>query len=156
MSILKALNSKTMELRKSRDELAGSFQAVQGFATATSKERGLKTGNFEVTDEDALRAVQKSVKQVRDTLGQLEEGNGQSTPLYARSKRELAELETLLPKMADDGEVTRVVQAFIGTLDPATVSMKSMGGVMAHLQETFGTNLDKGRASAIVKNALQA
>jgi len=41
MSVLKNLNAKTLELRKSRDDLAGVLQAVQAQSTANAKERAI-------------------------------------------------------------------------------------------------------------------
>jgi uncharacterized protein len=143
-------------LRKSRDELAPAFQSIQGFANASAKERGLKGGDASVNDEDALRAIQKGIKQVSDTLSQLNTSEGQETDLYKRSTRELAELEALLPAMASDAEVEAEAKAAQSKLDPNLTGMKRMGPTMAYLQEKFGTSLDKARASGIVKQLLTA
>lgn len=154
MGVAQALNAKTLELRKTRDELAPSFQSVSGFAQASAKERGLKGGDASVNDEDALRAIQKGIKQVRDTLEQLGTDEGRQSDLYKRSTRELAELEALLPQMASDDEVEAEARAFQSELTVDLVGMKRMGPTMAHLQTRFGTALDKGKASAIVKQLL--
>lgn len=150
MSILAALNAKTLELRKTRDPLAGSFQAVQALATANAKERAIKAGQdlstVKADDEDALKGIQKAIKQVRDTLS--------LAPTDEKSLRELEILESLLPKMASEDEIRGEAETFIATLPEKT--MKQMGGVMAHLAVTFGTSLDKAKASAIVKQALSA
>lgn len=156
MGVAQALNVRTLELRRNRDELAPAFQSVQGFAQASAKERGLKGGDASVNDEDALRAIQKGIKQVRDTLSQLDTDEGRQTDLYTRSKRELTELEALLPQMASDEEVQAEAQAIQSKLDPNLAGMKRMGPTMAHLQEKFGTSLDKSRASGIVKQLLTA
>lgn len=145
MSILAALNAKTLELRKTRDPLAGSFQGVQAIATAFAKERAIKDGTdlalVKANDDDALRAIQKSIKQVKDTLA--------LKPDHQQSIDELATLEALLPQMASEDEIRGTAEAFIATLPDH--SMKQMGGVMAHLMQTFGTSLDKGKASTTVK-----
>jgi uncharacterized protein len=150
VSILAALNAKTLELRKTRDPLAGSFQAVQALATANAKERAIKAGadlsTVKADDEDALRAIQKAIKQVRDTLA--------LAPTDEKSLRELEVLEALLPKMASEDEIRGEAETFIATLPEKT--MKQMGSVMAHLAVTFGTSLDKAKASAVVKQALSA
>lgn len=154
MGVALALNTKTLDLRKNRDELAPAFQSVQGVAKASAKERGLKGGDATVNDEDALRAIQKGIKQSRDTIQQLEASGGQESDLYKRSVREVALLESLLPKMASAEEVEAEANAALSKLDPSLTGMKRMGPMMAHLSDTFGTSLDKGMASGILKKLL--
>jgi uncharacterized protein YqeY len=150
VSILAALNAKTLELRKTRDPLAGSFQAVQALATANAKETVVKLkqdpASAVVTDEDALRAIQKSIKQVNDTLA--------LKPDHEQSIRELAMLESLLPQMASEDDIRGEAETFAATLPEKT--MKQMGAIMAHLSTTFGTSLDKAKASAVVRQVLAA
>jgi uncharacterized protein YqeY len=148
VSILKALNDKTLELRKTRDPLAGVFQAVQAGATAFAKERAIKNSTdlsqVKASDDDALRSVQKSIKQVRDTLA--------AKPDHAQSLRELEILEALLPRMASEDEIRGEVEHFVAGL--AEKSSKQIGFVMTHLTAVFGTSLDKAKASQIVRQAL--
>jgi len=150
VSVLAALNAKTLELRKNRDPLAGSFQAVQALATANAKERAIKAkqdlSTVKADDEDALKAIQKSIKQVRDTLA--------LKPDHQASLNELAILEDLLPQMASEQEIQTEAESFVGTLSEK--SMKQMGAVMAHLVAVFGTSLDKSKASQVARQALAA
>lgn len=148
MSVLAALNAKTLELRKARDPLAGALLSVQSQATAFAKERAVKDKTdlalVKANDDDALRAVQKGIKQVRDTLA--------LKPDHEASLQELAILEALLPQMASEQEIEGEAESFIATLPEK--SMKQMGSVMAHLAATFGTSLDKAKASGVVRKLL--
>lgn len=148
MSVLAALNAKTLELRKARDPLAGALLSVQSQATAFAKERAVKDKTdlalVKANDDDALRAVQKGIKQVRDTLA--------LKPDHEASLAELAILEALLPQMASEQEIEGEAESFIATLPEK--NMKQMGGVMAHLTATFGTSLDKAKASGVVRKLL--
>ena len=148
MSVLAALNAKTLELRKARDPLAGSFQSVQATATANAKERAVKAGadlsTVKADDDDALRAIQKAIKQVKDTLS--------IKPDHELSLAELEILETLLPQMASEDEIRGEVESLIAGLPEK--SMKAMDGIMASLTQTFGTSLDKAKASAVVRELL--
>lgn len=150
MSVLAALNAKTLELRKSRDPLAGALQGVQAIATANAKERAVKAGadlsTVKADDDDALRAVQKGIKQVKDTLA--------LKPDHEASLKELEILEALLPQMASEDQIRGEAESLIAALPER--NMKQMGGVMAGLTKTFGTSLDKGKASAVVKALLSA
>ena len=143
MSVLENLNRLTLELRKSRDELAGAFQSTQATATAFAKEKAIKAGTdlsaVKADSEDALRSIQRSIKQVRDTLA--------LKPDHAPSLRELSLLEGLLPQMASEDEIRGEVESFVATLDQKT--MKQMGAIMAHLASVFGTSLDKAKASKV-------
>lgn len=150
MSVLAALNAKTLELRKSRDPLAGALQSVQAMATANAKERAVKAGadlsTVKADDEDALRAVQKGIKQVKDTLA--------LKPDHEASQKELEILEALLPRMASEDEIRGEAESIVNALPEK--NMKQMGGVMAHLTTVFGTSLDKAKASAVVRSLLAA
>lgn len=150
MSVLAALNAKTLELRKARDPLAGALLSVQSTATANAKERAVKDkadlSTVKANDEDALRAIQKGVKQVRDTLA--------LKPDHEASLKELEILEGLLPKMASEQEIQGEAESFIAGLPEK--NMKQMGAVMAHLASVFGTSLDKAKASGVVRQALAA
>lgn len=148
MSILAALNAKTLELRKGRDELAGSFQAVQALATANAKDRVIKAGGdlstVTVEEADAVSAIQKAIKQVRDTLSLV--------PTDAKSLRELEILESLMPKQPSEDELRGEAESFAAGLE--VKSMKQMGALMAHLASVFGVALDKSKASSVAKSVL--
>lgn len=150
MSILAALNARTLELRKGRDELAGSFQAVQALATANAKERTIKAGGdlstVKADEQDAIAAIQKSIKQVRDTLALV--------PTDAKSLRELEMLEALLPKQPTEDEIRGEVEAFIAKHDERPKGF--IGVIMKHLVEVYGPALDKGKVSPIINKALAA
>lgn len=148
MSVLAALNAKTLELRKARDPLAGALLSVQSAATANAKERAVKAkqdlATVKADDEDALRAIQKGIKQVQDTLSH--------KPDHELSLRELEILESLLPKMASEDEIRGEAESFAAGLSEK--SMKQMGAVMTHLSNVFGTALDKSKASAVARALL--
>jgi len=148
VSILAALNAKTLELRKGRDELAGSFQAVQALATANAKDRVIKAGGdlstVTVEEADAVSAIQKAIKQVRDTLSLV--------PTDAKSLRELEILESLMPKQPSEDELRGEAESFAAGLE--VKSMKQMGALMAHLASVFGVALDKSKASSVAKSVL--
>lgn len=149
MSILAALNAKTLELRKGRDELAGSFQAVQALATANAKERAIKEktdlATVKADEQDAISAIQKSIKQVRDTLALV--------PTDAKSLRELEMLEALLPKQPSEDEIRGEVESFINAHE-GDRPKGFIGVIMKHLVEIYGPALDKGKASPIINKAL--
>lgn len=150
MSILEKLNAKTLELRKSRDELAATFQSVQAATTALAKLRGI---DAQPTDEDAAIAINKAIKNVRDMVEVLVDQDKVEGEAYARAEREKDLLERLLPARVSDEEVRLEVAQALLEHGPE-LSMKMMGPLMKHLQEKYGAALDKPAASAIVKSLL--
>lgn len=155
MSIAEALKAKTLELRKSRDEVAPGLQRVLSLAQGYAKERGLKVGDITtpINDDEAVRAINTNIKQLNDTIEQLGD-SGKGSDLYVRSVKEREILESLLPKMVSDEEVAQETRQFILAQDRSAVSMKLMGAIMKHLQDKFGLTLNKATASNIVKAEL--
>lgn len=149
MSVLANLNSKTLELRKGRDELAGRFQAVQALAIASAKERARVAGDpqaYEVVEDDAVKAVQKAIKIARDTLA--------IAPNDSLSQREAETLEALLPQAASEDEIRAEAQAILAGME--SVTKGAMGDIMKALNAKFGAALDKGKASQIAREVLAA
>lgn len=149
MSVLTNLNNKTLELRKGRDELASRFQAVQALAIASAKERARVAGDpqaYEVTEDDAVKAVQKAIKIARDTLA--------IAPNDSLSQREAATLAALLPQAASDDEIRAEAESVLSSM--GEVSKGVMGEIMKALNAKFGAALDKGKASQIVREVLAA
>ena len=152
MSIAQNLQATTMELRKARSEIAPGFQSVLGFAQASAKERGLKGGDATINDEDALRAIQKGIKMCRDTIAMA--GNIINDSVQ-RTSKELSALESLLPQMASEDEVIESISVFLKANPEVAKSKGVMGAIMKHLMDTFGTSLDRGKASQLAKVASQ-
>ena len=151
MGIAQDLNAKTLELRKARADIAGGFQSVQAFAQAFAKERGLKGGDTTVTDEDALRGIQRGIKMCRDTIEAAGPDN-MTDGVLDRTERELVALEALLPEMASEDDVRNAARAYITNHQPDP--KKGMGQVIGHLSGAFGTALDKSMAARVAKEEL--
>jgi uncharacterized protein YqeY len=157
MTILDRLNSYTLELRKSRDPLAATFQQIQAGANAAAKSRSL---DAPVSDEDAVAALKKAAKNAKDMLAALDGRIGEANfrpghSLYEprhKAQTELDAIQSLLPRVADVTEVRAAAETFVATTDG---SMKAMGATMAHLREKFGDSLDSAQASAIVRTLVR-
>lgn len=149
MSILAALNARTLELRKARDPLAATFQQIQAGATAAAKSRAL---DAEVTDADAVAALKKAQKNVNDLISVLQgQGIQAADGRYVAALAELEAIESLLPARPDPQAVREAAESFLVGQEK---SMKLMGTTMAHLRETFGDSLDNAEASQMVKALL--
>ncbi|MBI3881553.1 MAG: GatB/YqeY domain-containing protein [Verrucomicrobia bacterium] len=77
-------------------------------------------------DADVLAVIQKEVKKRRDSIAQYTQGN--RADLAAIEQKELAVLETFLPKQLTPEELEALVRAAIA--ETGATSKKDMGAVM--------------------------
>lgn len=137
MTLNEKIRKNWITARKAKDTNAASILGMLVSATnAIAKEHG------EVTDDKAIGAVKKLMKQNQDVLDILTH-RGTSTE-YDKLVAENAVLEVYLPAMANDTEV----RAFI---ESAISHGKNMGQIMGALKQAYGQTVDMKMASALVK-----
>ena len=103
-------------------------------------------------DTAAVMAVMtKMVKQRRDSIEQYTKGG--RPDLAAIEEAEIAIIEAYLPKQMDEAASKAAVAALVKELGAA--SPKDMGKVMGALKERFAGQMDFGKASGWVKDALK-
>ena len=105
-----------------------------------------------VPDDDTVvvEVLQKMVKQRRESIALYEQGGRQE--LADAEAAELAVIETFLPKQLSEPETKSAIQLIKADLGAG--SIKDMGKVMAELKARHGSQLDMGKASGWVKEAL--
>jgi uncharacterized protein YqeY len=150
MSVLAELNKTSLDLRKNRDELAKSLSVVVSNANQIAKDRATDKGNYEVTDDDAIQAIRKAVKQTEDTIAILADNHAEDGDLYVRSARELTILKNLLPQSPDGQTISGFVQSYLKQTGTER-NIKAMGSIMKALGEQYGAVLDRGMASQVVR-----
>ena len=103
-------------------------------------------------DDDVLvtDVLQKMAKQRRESITLYEQGGRQE--LADVEKAELAVIEEFLPQQMGEDEVKAAIAAIIAEL--GAEGMKDMGKVVGALKAKHGTQIDMGKASALVKAAL--
>lgn len=103
-------------------------------------------------DSAGIMAVMtKMVKQRRDSIDQYTKGG--RPDLAAIEQAEIAIIETYLPKQMDEAASKAAVASLIKELGAA--GPKDMGKVMGALKERFAGQMDFGKASGWVKEALK-
>lgn len=103
-------------------------------------------------DAAAVMAVMtKMVKQRRDSIEQYTKGG--RPDLAAVEEAEIAIIEGYLPKQMDEAASKAAVAALVKEL--GATSPKDMGRVMGALKERFAGQMDFGKASGWVKEALK-
>ncbi|MES2214293.1 MAG: GatB/YqeY domain-containing protein [Patescibacteria group bacterium] len=148
MSIHTEIREKIKEAMRSKDTL--KLNVLRGLLTAFTNELVSKKHkpDEELSDEDAMNVIQRSVKQRKDSIEQFEKGG--RPDLAHDETAELRVLETFLPEQMSKDEVLAFVkakQAETGSTDPAKKG-QFMGLVMKDL---------KGKADSVyVKDAIDS
>jgi uncharacterized protein YqeY len=103
-------------------------------------------------DDDVLvvDVLQKMVKQRRESITLYVEGGRQE--LADVEQAELTVIEEFLPAQLSAEDTAAAIAAIKAEL--GATSMKDMGKVVAELKARHGSQLDMGKASALVKAAL--
>jgi len=108
----------------------------------------LRTGKAPESDDAlVIDVLQKMAKQRRESIQMYEQGGRQE--LADQEKDELAAIEEFLPAQMSDEEIAAAIAAI--RAETGAESVKDMGKVMAALKARHGTEMDMGKASALVK-----
>jgi uncharacterized protein len=104
-----------------------------------------------LTAADELAVMTRMVKQRRDSITQFAAGH--RPDLVAIEEAELVIIDTYLPKQMDEAAAKATIAALI--TETGAVGAKDMGKVMGALKEKFAGQMDFGKASGWVKDALK-
>jgi uncharacterized protein YqeY len=109
---------------------------------------GKNNGNRETTDEEAVKVIKKFIKGINETVDLIKDPE----------KLKLLEMEleiynSFLPQIMNELETRAAVEKIINALPEK--SPKAMGQVMGTISKEYGTLIDRGLASQIVKEMLQ-
>ncbi len=103
-----------------------------------------------LTDADVLGAIEKMIKQRRDSISQFEQGGRQD--LADKEKQELALLQAYMPQAMSDDELAAAVSAAV--TESGAKSPADMGKVMAVLKPKLAGRAEMSKVSAAVKARL--
>jgi uncharacterized protein YqeY len=123
MTLLEQINADLKSAMKAKQK--DKLEAIRSVKTAFTLEM-TKTGASEIADADALKIIQKLVKQRKDAAGTYKQGGREE--LAEKELTEVGFLEVYLPAQMSNEELTLAVQQIIS--DTGATSMKEMGKVM--------------------------
>lgn len=120
-------------------------------AKLKDKDIELRTASS-LPDDDTLvvDVLQKMAKQRRESITLYVQGGRQE--LADAETAELAVIEEFLPQQMSEDDTRAAIESIKADLGAA--SIKDMGKVIAELKTRHGSQLDMGKASALVKAAL--
>jgi uncharacterized protein len=101
-------------------------------------------------DDEILSLLAKMIKQREESAAVYLQGG--RPELADNEKAEIAIIRTFMPRQMDETEAKAAIALVVAELD--AVSVKDMGKVMAALKERYAGQMDFGRASGQVKEAL--
>ena len=103
-------------------------------------------------DDDAMvtEVLQKMIKQRRESIAMYETGG--RAELAEAERAEVAVIEEFLPRQMSEDETNAAIDAIVA--ETGAGSVKDMGRVMAVLKDRHASQLDMGKASALVKARL--
>ncbi len=104
----------------------------------------------ELSDEDLVKIIQKSVKQREEAAKQYKEGSRED--LYEKEMKEAELLKTYLPKQLSDEELKAELVQIIEEV--GATSMKDMGKVMGVATKKLAGKADGKRINQMVKELL--
>jgi uncharacterized protein YqeY len=120
---------------------------------AKLKDKDIELRTASVVPEDDVLVVdvlQKMVKQRRESIAMYEQGG--RPELAEIEAAEVAVIEDFLPSQMSEEDVKAAIEAIKAEVGAG--SIKDMGKVVAALKAKHGTQIDMGKASALVKAAL--
>ncbi len=104
----------------------------------------------ELSDEDIIKIIQKSVKQREDAAKQYRDANRED--LYEKETKEAQLLKTYLPKQLSDEELESELKKIIEEI--GANSLKDIGKVMGVAMQKLSYVADGKRINQIVKKIL--
>lgn len=105
---------------------------------------------IELSDDQVIAAIEKMLKQRRDSITQFESAGRQE--LADIEKFEVSVLQGYMPQALTDAEAEALIVAAIAS--SGAVGVKDMGKVMAIVKPQMAGRADMGKVSALIKAKL--
>ena len=144
---LKAQISEDMKtaMRAKDSARLGAIRLLQ----AAIKQREVDE-RIELTDTDVIAAIEKMLKQRRDSIAAYESANRQD--LADVEKFEVSVLQTYLPQQLTEDELNAILEKVVVETDASGI--KDMSKVMAAIKPLVVGRADMGKISGLIKARL--
>ena len=124
MNLFEQISSDIMEAMKAREK--EKLEALRGIKKVMLEAKSAVGGTGELSDQEALKIIQKLAKQGTESAIIYKEQNRDD--LYDHEMFQVKVFETYLPKKMSDMELNQAIQAIIA--EAGATSIKEMGKVM--------------------------
>ena len=148
MGVLSNLTEEMKSAMRAKDSL--KLESLRAIKTAVLLTQTAGSGRGELSDDDAIKLLQRLVKQRKESAAIF---NQQNRADLAESEEAQAEvIMTFLPKQLSEEAIKIVIDEIISKT--AAVSMKDMGKVMGMASKQLAGKADGKTISNIVKSKL--
>ncbi|NBC18218.1 MAG: GatB/YqeY domain-containing protein [Bacteroidetes bacterium] len=149
MTLTDQLQADLKDAMRAKDRVR--LRTIRSLRTAlTEKEIELRSSSEAMSDEDALRVVQKQAKQRRDAIEQYAEAGRED--LVRKEEEELEIIETYLPEQLGDDAIRKVLHEIIAATGAA--SPRDMGKVMGAAMKRLRGRADGRRINELAQELL--
>lgn len=146
MSLKQKISEDMKDAMRAKDSARlGAIRLLQ----AAIKQREVDE-RIELTDADVIAAIEKMLKQRRDSIAAYESAN--RTDLADVEKFEVGVLQTYLPQQLTEEEVSKIVDQVIA--DSGAQGAKDMGKVVGLVRPLVVGVADMGKVSGMIKARL--
>lgn len=145
--LVEKINKDLIEAMKAKNE--ASLRAIRAIKSAFLL-AGTETGAKEISDEVAIKAMQKMAKQRKDSIEIFLKENRQDLAL--KEQEELQVIETYLPAAMSKDELVEALKKIIAS--SGVVSMKEIGKVMPLAMKELGGKTDGKAINETLKELL--
>ena len=150
MSLKDTITSDLTVAMKAKD--AERLSVLRMAKAALMNEANKKSADYQLSEEESTRVLQKLVNQRKDSIEQFEKAGRDE--MAQKERAELAVLQEYLPQAASTEEIESAVAAAIS--ETGATSMREMGAVMKAVQAHLaGKSADGKLISDTVKAKLQ-
>jgi uncharacterized protein YqeY len=145
------INNALKDAMKARDERRVSTLRLINSALKNADIEARGQGKASLGDDELKSLLQKMIKQRHESIALYEKGG--RAELAQQERDEIAIIAAYLPKQMSEAEVQAAIEQAIESTGAA--SMKDMGKVISALKAHHAGQMDFGKVSALVKEALQ-
>jgi len=151
MGLRERINDSLKEAMKAKDQKrVGTLRLVNAALKDKDIAARTETSRELLGDDEILSLLAKMIKQREDSITAYEAGN--RPELAAAERDEIAIIREFMPKQMSTEDAKAAIAKVIAEVGAA--SIKDMGKVMNALKERFAGQMDFGKASGAVKEAL--
>lgn len=146
MTLIEQTEKDYVEALKAKNEITVSVLRMLKSALQNNKIQLQK----ELTDDDAIKVVQKEIKQRKDSIATYETGG--RSELADKEKKEIEILSAYMPAQLSNEELTAIVKSAIE--ETGATSSADLGKVMGKVMPQVAGKADGGQISAKAKELL--
>ncbi|MDQ0351064.1 uncharacterized protein YqeY [Alkalibacillus filiformis] len=147
MSLLDRLNEDMKQAMRNKEK--EKLTVIRAIKSSLQNEAIKK--NEELTEDDELQVLTREVKQRKDSLQEFKAASRED--LVEKTERELALIETYLPKQLSDEELHQIIEETIQEV--GATAKQQMGQVMSAVMPKVKGKTDGSKVNQFVLKQLQ-